>query len=155
MRLKNDLFRIGTGLHRAIYRASGGRLLGQVAGMPVVILNTTGRRTGRPRHTMLTTPVHHDDLIVLVASYGGAPRHPAWFLNLRDHPDVTLTLGGTTRPMRARVTDADEKAELWPQIVEAYGGYGGYQQKTDREIPVVVLESYIGDAEVGGEPPCE
>lgn len=112
--------------------------------MPVLVLTTTGRRSGRRRQTMLTTPVHDDHRIVLVASYGGDPRHPAWFLNLRDHPEVTVTMGGKHRPMKARVATAEEKAELWPQIVRAYSGYGGYQERTEREIPVVVLESYIG-----------
>jgi len=144
--LKDRLFRVGTGVHRAVFRASGGRLLGRAAGMPVLVLTTTGRRSGRRRHTMLTARVHDTDRIVLVASYGGDPRHPAWFLNLQANPDVAVTMDGTTRRMRARVAGAGEKAELWPRIVAAYAGYRGYQDRTSREIPVVVLESYIGAA---------
>jgi deazaflavin-dependent oxidoreductase (nitroreductase family) len=144
--LKDQLFRFGTGVHRAVFRASRGRILGRAGGMPVLILTTTGRRTGRRRQTMLTTPVHDDQRIVLVASYGGDPRHPAWYRNLVDHPEVTVTIGGRERTMRARVAGAEERAELWPQIVGAYRGYDAYRQRTEREIPVVVLESYIGAA---------
>ena len=139
--LKDGAFRVVNGAHRAVYRLSRGRLLGRAAGMPVVILTTTGRRTGRCRRTMLTTPVSDGDRVVLVASKGGAERHPAWFHNLVANPDVLVTQGARTRRMRARVAGADERAELWPRIVQAYAGYAGYQQKTDREIPVVVVES--------------
>lgn len=122
-------------------RATGGRLLGRVAGMPVLVLTTTGRRTGRARTTVLTTPVHDDDRIVLVASYGGDDRHPAWFLNLRNVPTVTVEMDGRTRSMRARIASGEEKADLWPEVVAAYGGYGSYQGRTDRDIPVVILEA--------------
>jgi deazaflavin-dependent oxidoreductase (nitroreductase family) len=77
---------------------------------------------------------------VLVASNGGDDRNPTWFLNLRDDPDVQVTMGGTTRPMTARVADADEKATLWPRIVADHANYAGYQRKTTRDIPVVVLD---------------
>jgi deazaflavin-dependent oxidoreductase (nitroreductase family) len=137
---KDLLFRVGTGIHRLLLRGTGGRLGGRLAGMPVVLLTTTGRRTGRRRTTVLTTPVHDDDRVVLVASYGGDDRHPAWFLNLREHPDVEVEMDGRSRPMRARMATDDEKGDLWPQVVAAYGGYSGYQARTDREIPVVVLE---------------
>jgi len=113
--------------------------------MPVVMLTTTGRRTGKRRSTMLTSPVSDDGRVVLVASYGGDPRHPAWFLNLREQPDVTLTMAGRERRMHARVASGDEKAALWPAIVAAYRGYGAYQRRTDRDIPVVVLEPYAGE----------
>ena len=108
--------------------------------MPVVILHTTGRKTGRARQTVLTAPIRSDDRLVLVASYGGDDRHPAWFLNLRESPDVEVEIGGRRWPMVARVASPDEKAALWPQIVAAHRGYAGYQQRTDRDIPVVVLE---------------
>jgi deazaflavin-dependent oxidoreductase (nitroreductase family) len=145
--VKDRLFRVFTGLHRAVLRSSGGRLLARAGGMPVVILTTTGRRSGRKRATVLTAPVVDGDRVVLVASYGGDPRHPAWFLNLLDHPDVRLRMGGKERAMRARVASAEEKEELWPRIVEAYRGYAAYQDRTDRDIPVVVVEPYAGTAE--------
>jgi len=144
VRVKDIVFRGATGAHRFVFRASRGRLLGRAGGMPVVLLTTTGRRTGKKRSTMLTSPVSDDGRVVLVASYGGDARHPAWFLNLRAHPDVTVTMAGAERRMRARVAPEAEKAALWPSIVAAYDGYGAYQRRTDRDIPVVVLEPYAG-----------
>lgn len=129
-----------TNLHKAVFRATKGRMGGKGFGMPVVELATTGRKSGKRRTTMLTTPVHDDGRVILVASYGGDDRHPTWFLNLRDNPEVELTMNGKTRPMRARVASSDEKAELWPQVVGAYKGYGQYQQRTERDIPLVILE---------------
>ncbi len=108
--------------------------------MPVVMLHTTGRRSGKRRTTVLTTPIREDDRVVLVASYGGDDRHPQWFLNLRANPKVELTVDGRTRPMTARVASAEEKAELWPQVTKAYRGYAQYQTRTDRDIPLVILE---------------
>jgi deazaflavin-dependent oxidoreductase (nitroreductase family) len=137
---KDRLFRIGTSLHRAIFAVTQGRLLGKMAGMPVVLLTTTGRRSGAPRQTMLTTPLQMDGRIVLVASYGGDRRHPAWFLNLRENPDVIATMAGRTQKMRARVAPTEEKAELWPKVTSRYRGYAGYQKRTDRDIPLVILE---------------
>jgi deazaflavin-dependent oxidoreductase (nitroreductase family) len=126
--------------HRNVYHLTGGRIGGRGYGMPVVVLTTTGRKTGAQRSTMLTTPVHDTDRVVLVASYGGDDRHPAWFLNLRENPEVTLEIEGETREMTARVASDAEKAELWPEIVASHKGYAGYQEKTDRDIPVVILE---------------
>ncbi len=140
MSAKDALFRVVTGLHRAVFRVSGGRLLGRAGGMPVVVLTTTGRRSGRPRRTILTAPIVDGERVVLVGSYGGDRRHPQWFLNLMADPQVSVTLGGRERAMRARVAEADEKAALWPRIVQAYQGYGAYQRRTDRDIPVVVCE---------------
>jgi deazaflavin-dependent oxidoreductase (nitroreductase family) len=138
--VKDLMARTVTSVHQAVFKASGGRLLGSFGGMPVLILTTTGRKSGKRRSTMLTAPLREDDRIVLVASYGGDDRHPAWFVNLRAHPEVTVTMGGRTRPMRARVASAEERAELWPRVTSAYKGYEGYQQRTSREIPLVILE---------------
>ncbi len=129
-----------SGTHRRVFDLTKGRLLGSVAGMTSVKLTTTGRKSGLPRVTMLTSPVHDDGKVVLIASKGGATRHPSWYVNLRDNPEVTITMKGKTRSMTARTASAAEKAELWPEIVAAYKGYSGYQEKTDRDIPVVVLE---------------
>jgi deazaflavin-dependent oxidoreductase (nitroreductase family) len=140
LNVKDQLFRIVTGIHEAVFRATNGRLLGRVSGMPVLILTTTGRKSGKKRTTMLTAPVRDGDRVVLVASYGGDERHPAWFLNLREHPDVEVTMDGRTRAMKARVASAEEKVELWPRVVSGFRSYAGYQERTDRDIPVVVLE---------------
>jgi deazaflavin-dependent oxidoreductase (nitroreductase family) len=89
---------------------------------------------------MLTAPIHEPDRLVLVASKGGDDRHPDWYHNVVAHPDIEITDRGETRKMRARTATAEEKAELWPQIVAAYKGYAGYQKRTGRDIPVVICE---------------
>ncbi len=124
--------------HRGLLTVSGGRLGGRVGVMPVVQLHTTGRSSGKRRSTMLTTPVHDDDRVVLVASKGGDDRDPDWYRNLVADPNVELTIDGTTQAMTARTATAEEKQELWPLIVEAYKGYAGYQRRTDRDIPVII-----------------
>lgn len=138
--LKDQTFKVWTGFHKLVFRATNGRIGGRGFGMPVLILTTIGRKSGQPRETMLTSPVQDGDTVVLVASFGGDDRHPAWYLNLRDNPDVEIVMQGHKRKLRARVAGADEKAELWPRITAAYKGYAGYQTKTDRDIPVVILE---------------
>jgi deazaflavin-dependent oxidoreductase (nitroreductase family) len=132
--------RIVTGFHETVFRLSNGRLGNRGFGMPVLILTTTGRKTGRRRTTMLTSPVQDGERVVLVASYGGDDRHPNWFLNVRDNPDVEITMNGETRAMRARVATPEEKAKLWPRVVAAYRGYEQYQQRTERNIPLVICE---------------
>ena len=126
--------------HRALLAVSGGRFPKKVLGMQPVELHTTGRRSGQPRSTMLTSPICEPDRIVLVASKGGHRDHPDWYKNLVAHPDVELTVDGVPRPMRARTASAEEKRELWPTITAAYSGYEGYQRNTDRDIPVVICE---------------
>jgi deazaflavin-dependent oxidoreductase (nitroreductase family) len=136
---KDLLFRGVTSVHRGLYRVSGGRVAGRGMGMPVLVLTTVGRKSGRKRQTMLTSPLQRGDEIVLVASFGGDDRNPAWYLNLRDNPEVEVEMDGRSRPMSARVATPDEKSELWPLIVADHSNYEGYQKKTDREIPVVIL----------------
>jgi deazaflavin-dependent oxidoreductase (nitroreductase family) len=129
------------GAHRLILKASGGRLGWDAAGMPVLELTTTGRKSGQRRSVMLTSPVQEGDTFVVVASRGGDDFHPAWFLNLRADPAVEVKLkDGRKRPMRARVATPEERERLWPQVTSAYKTYAGYQRKTDREIPLVLLE---------------
>ena len=127
-------------LHRLIWKVSGNRLLRSPFGMPAVELHTTGRKSGQRRTVILTTPIHDESRVVVIASKGGDDRHPDWYGNLVAQPDVELTVDGVTAPYRARTATPDEKAVLWPQVVEAYKGYAGYQKKTDRDIPVVICE---------------
>ena len=128
-------------LHRALLKATFGRVGWTAGPMPVLELTTTGRRSGQPRSVMLTSPVQEGDTWVVVASRGGDDQHPAWFLNLRDHPDVEVSLQGKAKqPMHARIATPDERARLWPQVTTVHKGYAGYQEKTDREIPLVLLE---------------
>ena len=126
-------------VHRGLFAMSGGRLGTTVMGMTSVELHVTGRSSGRRRSVMPTAPIYEPARVVLVASKGGDDRHPEWYRNLAANPDVELTAGGTTRPMRAHTANAAERTELWPRIVAAYRGYADYQKRTEREIPVVVL----------------
>ena len=128
------------GVHRAVLAVSFGHLGWSAAGMPVLELTTKGRKSGHPRSVMLTSPLQEGDTIAIVASRGGDDQTPAWFLNLRDDPDVEVTMRNKKRPMRARIADGEERARLWPLITADHKNYAGYQTKTDREIPVVLLE---------------
>jgi deazaflavin-dependent oxidoreductase (nitroreductase family) len=138
--LKDLGFKYGPMLHRALISITRGRLFNSFGGLPVVELHTTGRKTGKARVTTLIAPIITDERVVLVASKGGDDRNPTWVLNLQANPDVSLSVAGERRSMRARVASADEKAELWPQIVAAYRGYANYQKRTHRDIPVVICE---------------
>ncbi|MCU1492704.1 MAG: nitroreductase family deazaflavin-dependent oxidoreductase [Acidimicrobiaceae bacterium] len=115
-------------------------MLGSAFGMPVVELHTVGRRSGQPRSTMLTAPIVDGDRVVLVASKGGDDRDPDWYRNLVACPQIELTMAGRRRPMSARRASDDEKTELWPLVVAAYDGYGRYQHRTARDIPLVICE---------------
>jgi deazaflavin-dependent oxidoreductase (nitroreductase family) len=108
--------------------------------MPVLELTTIGRKSGQARSVMLTSPIQRGDEVVVVASRGGDDHHPAWFLNLRDQPEVEVAYAGAPkRPYLARVASSEERAELWPTVEANYQGYAGYQRKTEREIPLVLL----------------
>ena len=139
-RLTDLSMRAMNAVHRSLQMLSRGRLGWKIGPMPVVELHTIGRTSGQRRSTMLTAPIHEANRVVLIASKGGDDRHPFWYLNLVDQPDVELTENGITRPMRARTASDAEKAALWPAIVRAYSGYAGYQRRTARNIPVVICE---------------
>jgi len=128
-------------MHVWLYRRSGGRIWGRFprSKAPVLLLTTVGRRSGEPR----TVPLIHlddGDRLVIVASQGGMPKHPAWYHNLVAHPRVTVESGRRIRDMDARVADDAERSDLWPRLVEMYADYDDYQARTDRQIPVVVLD---------------
>jgi deazaflavin-dependent oxidoreductase (nitroreductase family) len=126
--------------HRVVIAVTAGRVGRSFGGMPVVELTTTGRRSGQARTCMLTSPFQEGDRIYLVASRGGDDHHPAWFLNLRDNPEVTASVkGAPAATMQASVVGPEERARIWPLITSKYKNYAGYQKKTDREIPLVVL----------------
>jgi deazaflavin-dependent oxidoreductase (nitroreductase family) len=108
-------------------------------GTTALILTTTGRNSGQQRSTPLIYGKHGDDYVV-VASKGGAPEHPAWYLNLSADPEVTVQVLGDRFKAKARTASSDEKPELWQLMTAEWAPYDEYQQKTDREIPVVVLE---------------
>lgn len=126
--------------HAVVYRATGGRVGHRLPGLPpILLLDHVGARSGRRRTTPLVYVPDGGD-VVIVASKGGHPRHPSWFHNLRANPDTTVQIGSENRAVHARVASPTERARLWPKAVEAYPGYRGYQERTDRQIPLVVLE---------------
>lgn len=127
-----------TGLNNTIYRASGGRLMGSFDGNPVLLLHHVGRRSGEERTTPLLYLRDGEDHVI-VGSMGGTPKHPAWFHNLRDRPDTEVEVGRERRAVTAHVADAEQRARLWPRLVEHYPAFASYQARTEREIPVVVL----------------
>ena len=128
-------------VHRTILKLSGGRFGWEASNMPVLELTTTGRKSGQPRAVMLTSPLQEGSTVVIVASRGGDDQKPAWFLNLRDNPQVEVSLKGAPKqPMTARVATPEERARMWPKIVADHKNYGGYQKRTEREIPLVLLE---------------
>jgi deazaflavin-dependent oxidoreductase (nitroreductase family) len=128
-------------VHRGLLKVTGGRRGWFVADMPVLELTTIGRISGRSRSTMLTTPLQEGTTIVVVASRGGDDTHPAWFLNLRENPAVEVSLQGSPRAaMTARVATAEERTRLWPLVTADHQRYADYQERTSREIPLVLLE---------------
>jgi deazaflavin-dependent oxidoreductase (nitroreductase family) len=128
-------------IHRTLLKLSGGRLGWEAMNMPVLELTTVGRKSGMPRTVMLTSPYQEGSTLVIVASRGGDDEHPAWFLNLRDNPDVEVaTKGEPKRRMKASVASPEERARLWPLVTADHKNYAGYQTKTSREIPLVLLE---------------
>jgi deazaflavin-dependent oxidoreductase (nitroreductase family) len=121
-----------------LYRATGGRLAGSFRGAPVLLLTTIGRKSGQERTCPLLYLRDGDDYVI-VASKGGFPSHPAWFLNLQANPAVTIQAGADTVSVQARVLSGDEKSRVWPRLVQLYADYQSYQDRTDRDIPVVAL----------------
>lgn len=123
----------------AIYRATDGRLAGHELGLPLCLLTTTGRKSGLSRVTPLIF-MADGAALVLVASQGGLPAHPMWFLNLRANPDVRVQIRAQTRSMHARVADETERTRLWPRLIAHNPRWARYQSWTDRVIPVVICE---------------
>jgi deazaflavin-dependent oxidoreductase (nitroreductase family) len=129
--------------HVALYRLSNGWVGEHVPGLgPMLLLDHVGARSRQLRTTPLVYTRDGEDL-VLVASKGGHPHNPAWFHNLMAHPDTTVQVGRRKQLVHARLPSAEERRRLWPMVVKTYGGYEGYQQRTDREIPLVVLEPRV------------
>jgi deazaflavin-dependent oxidoreductase (nitroreductase family) len=126
--------------HVLVYRASRGIIGHRFPGIPpMLLLDHVGAKSGRKRTSPLGYFKDGDD-VVIVASKGGHPRNPAWFHNLKANPNTTVQIGSERRPVRARVATAEEHTRLWPKAVETYGGYAGYQERTKRKIPLVILE---------------
>src|SRR5262245_23378651 len=126
-------------VHRWLYGVSGGRIGGKMMGMPILLLTTTGRRSGEPR----TSPLMYfpeGDACVVIASNAGEPKHPAWWLNLKKNSRATIQRGGEVTLVVAREAQGAERARLWAKLVQMESSYETYRQRTTRQIPVVVLE---------------
>lgn len=127
-------------LNTRLYRATKGKVGGTLAGAPVLLLTTTGRKSGQARTTPLLY-LRDGERYVVVASKGGFPTHPAWYLNLQQNARVQVEVGKETKQLTARTASAEEKARLWPALVAMYKSYESYQERTERPIPVVFLEA--------------
>ena len=143
--MPSDLgFKAMNAIHRVLLKVSGGRAGWTAMNMPVLELTTTGRKSGQPRSVMLTSPLQEGSVLVVVASRGGDDNAPAWFLNLQENPDVEVRLqGNPARPMHARVANPAERERLWPLVTADHKNYAGYQSRTTREIPLVLLEPQV------------
>ncbi len=137
--MRKSVMRAASALNTWIYRLSGGKLLGRFpSGAPVGLLTTTGRKSGRARTVPVLYLADGRDFI-LVASQGGAPTHPGWFLNLEADPKAELQIGPRRIPVTARPVAEEERDRLWPRLVAMYRPYDDYQRRTTRRIPVVKL----------------
>jgi F420H(2)-dependent quinone reductase len=127
-----------TMIHSVLYRSSNGVIGGRIANSPVLLLTTTGRRSGKQRTVPLLYLVDGGN-VVLVASNGGAVKHPTWWLNLQTTPEAWIQMQSIRRRVKAEQASAAEKQRLWPRLTAMYPGYKRYQEITDRDIPVVIL----------------
>lgn len=127
-----------TRIHRSIYRWSGGRVGARLWGLDMLLLTTTGRRSGQPRTLPLACFRHGPDLVV-VASNNGQDHHPAWWLNLRERPEAEVQLGTRSWRVRGELAGPGERATLWPWLLQQNPMYATYEKRTTREIPVVLL----------------
>lgn len=128
-------------IHRAMLKVSFGRVGWNVANMPVLELTTTGRKSGLPRSVMLTSPLQEGTTYVVVASRGGDDKAPAWLFNIEAEPAVEVVVNGKHKQqMTARVATAEERARMWPLVIADHKNYEGYQKRTDRKIPLILLE---------------
>ena len=135
--------RLFSGLHVALYRLTGGAA--QNPRYPTMLLTVTGRKSGQPR-TVPLIYLEDGDRLVIAAAYAGSDTDPAWWLNLREHPEAVARLRDRTLTVKATLADPGERPQLWRRLVEMYPYFTEYQQRTDREIPVVVLTPTTGPA---------
>ncbi len=131
--------RLFSGLNVALYRLSGGRIMGKLGGRGICLVTMRGARSGRT----ITRPLMHvpyGDGVILVASLAGAPSNPVWYHNLVANPDIEVQVGADKLSLRARLASTEQKAEVWSRCVESYPEYQTYQDRTDRDIPVFICE---------------
>ena len=126
-------------LHRLLYRTTRGRVGRRLVNNDMLLLSTVGRHTGKD-HTVPLLYLRDGEDIVVIASWGGRDEHPEWYLNLQARPRVSIQIDGNRMPVTAATADARRRARLWPTVLAAYDGYSQYQSRTNREIPVVIIE---------------
>jgi deazaflavin-dependent oxidoreductase (nitroreductase family) len=126
-------------IHRWLYRISGGRIGGRLAGRPVLLLTVHGRKSGKER-TVALNYFRAANLTYVLASNAGEPNHPAWYLNLKDSGPAWVQIGSQRHPVRMRVASGDERQRLWAGAVEQDPSYEVYRRRTERAIPVVILD---------------
>lgn len=137
--MKDRNLKLASQFHRSLYQLTGGLLGTRLVNNDMLLLTTTGHRTGK-RHTVPLLYLSDMGRYVVIASYGGRPQNPAWYTNLVANPEVEVQIGRRRFAVTARTADPDERAALWPLIVDAYKRYAEYQARTDREVPVVYLD---------------
>jgi len=133
-----NIFRFFMSIYVFLYRRSGGKFGGEVQGLPVLLLTTIGRKTGKERITPLGY-LEHEGAFVITATNAGFDRHPAWFHNLKNHPRVAVQIGNKQLTAMAEVANPTLRQQLWAKFVERAPGYGPYEKRTSREIPIVLL----------------
>jgi deazaflavin-dependent oxidoreductase (nitroreductase family) len=137
----NPMAKLMIGLHNGLYRLTGGKIGGKMFGGRVLLLTTTGNKTGKQR----TVPVmyfEHDGTRAVVASYGGSPQHPAWYNNLAKNPEVIVEVGSHKYQATAKVASPEVRAQIWPKVTSSMPRFADYEKKTSRLIPVVLLEEH-------------
>jgi deazaflavin-dependent oxidoreductase (nitroreductase family) len=134
----NSVWRFFVRIFAWLYKTTNGQIGGRVAGLNVLLLTTTGRKSGK-QHTAPLGYFEHDGAYVIIASNGGADTHPDWFLNLRKHPKVAIRIRDKDLQAGAELVSAELRKELWGRLVRMSPQYGGYATNTKREIPLVLL----------------
>ena len=135
----DNFMKLANAIHRALIKVSSGKQGWEIAGMPVLKLTTTGRKSDIARTVMLTSPLQIDEGMVIVASKGGSEKHPEWFMNLQENPEVIVETQSGSKAMLAKIMDPDNREALWNEIIQNFRNYDEYQNRTDRVIPLVVL----------------
>jgi len=125
-------------LHKVLYRMTGSRIFSNLGRMPNLLLTATGRKSGKPR-TVPLLYIEIDDGYAIVASFAGAPEHPAWYRNLQKNPQATVRIEDRVIPVTASTATREEKKRLWPRLTAMYADYDNYEAETERDIPVVLL----------------
>jgi deazaflavin-dependent oxidoreductase (nitroreductase family) len=126
--------------HTGVYRLTGGRIGGKMGGLRILLLTSTGRKSGQPRTVPLVF-FEDGERLVVIASKGGDPKDPLWWENLKRDPSAEVQVGAERRRMRARLASVEERARLWPRVKRENPAYAAYEKRTSREIPVVILSS--------------